>query len=160
MWRALYIGQTDNFAGCLSNHERWDEAQRLGASAYQSGQMSGGAYAASIGVGALTGGLSGLVPGLGGVLTGALMAGANDVANQTLTKPCKGIDWEHAGPTSAFGLGAGMLGMAGEAAGSQFFGPGLESVGKTLGGQAPTLGPAGGVVGNSAGSIISNWIYP
>ena len=30
-WRALYIGKADNFSVRLSNHERWQEAKRLGA---------------------------------------------------------------------------------------------------------------------------------
>ena len=30
-WRALYVGQADSFKDRLDNHERWAEAQRLGA---------------------------------------------------------------------------------------------------------------------------------
>lgn len=30
-WRPFYIGQTDNFQKRIPNHERWDEAVRLGA---------------------------------------------------------------------------------------------------------------------------------
>lgn len=30
-WRAYYIGQADSFKSRLPNHERWLEAQRLGA---------------------------------------------------------------------------------------------------------------------------------
>jgi hypothetical protein len=30
-WRALYIGQTENFSDRIPDHERWDEAVRLGA---------------------------------------------------------------------------------------------------------------------------------
>ena len=30
-WNAVYVGQTDSFAVRLSCHERWAEAQRLGA---------------------------------------------------------------------------------------------------------------------------------
>lgn len=30
-WKALYIGQADSFKSRLANHERWAEAQRLGA---------------------------------------------------------------------------------------------------------------------------------
>lgn len=30
-WTALYIGQASSFKDRLSNHERWDEAVRLGA---------------------------------------------------------------------------------------------------------------------------------
>jgi hypothetical protein len=31
MWRPYYIGQADQFISRLPNHERWDEAVRLGA---------------------------------------------------------------------------------------------------------------------------------
>lgn len=30
-WKALYIGQTESLASRLPNHDRWDEAERLGA---------------------------------------------------------------------------------------------------------------------------------
>lgn len=30
-WRALYIGQTDDFSTRIPDHERWGEAVRLGA---------------------------------------------------------------------------------------------------------------------------------
>jgi hypothetical protein len=30
-WRALYVGQTENFRARIPNHERWAEASRLGA---------------------------------------------------------------------------------------------------------------------------------
>ncbi len=30
-WIALYVGQTDDFSARLPNHERWNEAARLGA---------------------------------------------------------------------------------------------------------------------------------
>lgn len=31
LWRALYVGQTHNFADRLPTHPRWQEAQQLGA---------------------------------------------------------------------------------------------------------------------------------
>ena len=31
LWRPLYIGQTNSFKTRLPNHDRWAEAQRLGA---------------------------------------------------------------------------------------------------------------------------------
>jgi hypothetical protein len=30
-WRALYVGQTDDFSSRIPSHERWAEAVRLGA---------------------------------------------------------------------------------------------------------------------------------
>ena len=30
-WRAVYVGRTHNFATRLPNHEKWQEAERLGA---------------------------------------------------------------------------------------------------------------------------------
>lgn len=30
-WRAFYVGQADSFASRMPNHERWDEAARIGA---------------------------------------------------------------------------------------------------------------------------------
>jgi hypothetical protein len=30
-WRALYVGQADDFSSRLPSHERWNEAVRLGA---------------------------------------------------------------------------------------------------------------------------------
>ena len=30
-WTPVYVGQTDDFSARLPNHERWDEAVRLGA---------------------------------------------------------------------------------------------------------------------------------
>ena len=30
-WRALYVGQTDDFQGRIPNHERWTEAVQAGA---------------------------------------------------------------------------------------------------------------------------------
>lgn len=30
-WRALYVGQTDDFSSRIPSHERWPEAVRLGA---------------------------------------------------------------------------------------------------------------------------------
>jgi len=30
-WRALYVGQTDDFSSRIPNHEQWDAALRLGA---------------------------------------------------------------------------------------------------------------------------------
>ena len=30
-WRALYVGQTDDFSSRIPSHDRWDEAVRLGA---------------------------------------------------------------------------------------------------------------------------------
>jgi hypothetical protein len=30
-WRALYVGQTDDFSSRIPSHEKWDSAVRLGA---------------------------------------------------------------------------------------------------------------------------------
>jgi hypothetical protein len=30
-WRALYVGQTNDFSNRIPSHERWEEASRLGA---------------------------------------------------------------------------------------------------------------------------------
>lgn len=30
-WKALYVGQTEDFSSRIPNHERWEEARRLGA---------------------------------------------------------------------------------------------------------------------------------
>ena len=30
-WRAVYVGQTDDFSSRIPNHEKWDSARKLGA---------------------------------------------------------------------------------------------------------------------------------
>jgi RHS repeat-associated protein len=120
---------------------------------FKSGRISGSNYAKLIGVGAATGAVSTLGNGiLSGALLGGFGSAINDIAAQKIID--NNVNLKNTGEAFAVGLGVGFTGGVGVAIGRNI----IRISDNLIVGGSPVInyGHAGGLIGDTAGTIITN----
>jgi RHS repeat-associated protein len=125
--------------------------------AFKAGCISKSDYINSIIFGAGAGLVGSMIPGLGGVLTGGVLAGFNDANNQAINRRNRAVNVGRSLRAAGLGAVAGAIGNAGQAAGRNLISI-PDQIGKVVGSQASQvqdLSDLGGLIGEAIGAGVT-----